>query len=899
MTTKAILATVLVLFAASVRAEGPPNPFFAMDTLANRGNEPLGEKLDDLKRLGYAGLSWTGTSVPQIQNVLKESEARGLKVFTLYVGCPLAKDKLDVPENIDEVFAAVAGHETVVWLYLQSKDYKPSDTSGDAVAVPALQALAARAAKHKVKLALYPHAGFWAESFGDCLRIAEKVDRENFGVSFNLCHVLKTGDEANVAALLQRSRPRLFVVSLNGADADLGRKGSWDKLIQPVGRGSYDLVPLLKQLQKQGYEGPIGFQGYGIQGNREPLLRETMEGWRKASAAAAGAEQTSSKPVGKPNILWITCEDMSPVIGCYGDKFAVTPTLDRLARDGVRYTQVFAAACVCTPARSTLITGMYASSLGSQHLRGPINPPVHVRCYSEHLRKAGYYCTNNVKEDYNFKAPPGSWDESSAKAHWRNRKSDQPFFAVFNIMHTHQGQIRLPNAEFAKRTARLKPTDRHDPATIPLPPYYPDTPLVRKDMARFYDLVTAMDYEVADRLKEIEEAGVADNTIVFFYSDHGSGMPRHKRALYDSGLHVPMIVRFPEKYQQLSPAQPGGTTDRLVSFVDFGPTVLSLAGVNVPANMQGHAFLGPQDTKPRGYVFALRDRVDECFELSRAVRDRRWKYIRNFMPHRPYLQLSDYSEPAATVKELRRLNAEGKLVGHQKAYMQPTKPAEELYDLEKDPIELDNLAGSPEHQEVLARMRGVLRDWMLQTRDTALLPEAEMFRRAGGETIWSMAQREDAFPVAKILDAAELIGRDAPVSKRIASLEDPDAAVRYWGVVGLMAPGIDAQLAVAQLAKLLNDPAPDVRLAAAETLARLGREQEAISAVIAGLQDADTRVQLHAAAVLVAIGEKARPALPAMQAFLREKDPDEYRLYARWALGHVLRNLGEPSPSAE
>ncbi|MCH5374871.1 MAG: sulfatase, partial [Planctomycetes bacterium] len=258
----------------------------------------------------------------------------------------------------------------------------------------------------------------------------------------------------------------------------------------------------------------------------------------------------------RPNVLWITTEDLSPVLGCCGDEYAVTPNLDRFAQQGVRYTHAFAMASVCTPARSCLITGVYSSSLGTQHLRGEQPLASSVHCYPEFLRQAGYYCTNNVKEDYNFTTPKAAWDESSNKAHWRNRRPGQPFFAIFNLMTTHQSRIRFSESDFAELTSRIEPGQRHDPALAPLPPYYPDTPVVRRDVARLYDLVTAMDLQVQDLLDQLQEDGLADDTIVFFYSDHGTGMPRHKRWLYDSGTRVPLIIRFPKKYQHLAPGGP-------------------------------------------------------------------------------------------------------------------------------------------------------------------------------------------------------------------------------------------------------------------------------------------------------------------------------------------------------
>src|SRR4051812_14590178 len=289
-----------------------------------------------------------------------------------------------------------------------------------------------------------------------------------------------------------------------------------------------------------------------------------------ATAARAGAVAAR-----RPNILWITCEDISPNLGCYGDTYAVTPNLDRLAAQGVRYTAAFAPIGVCAPSRSSLITGMYAPSLGSQHMRCQAKLPPEIECFPEYLRRAGYYCTNNVKTDYNFKHK-GTWDESSNKAHWRNRGKGQPFFSVFNFVTSHESQIRLAEPAYRKRTADFTPRERHDPARAPIPPYHPDTPEVRQDWARYYDMITFMDKQIGEILRQLDEDGLADDTIVFYFSDHGAGMPRSKRWLYDSSTRVPLIVRFPGRLAAQAPGSPGTATDRLVSFVDFGPTVLSL-----------------------------------------------------------------------------------------------------------------------------------------------------------------------------------------------------------------------------------------------------------------------------------------------------------------------------------
>jgi len=609
-----------------------------------------------------------------------------------------------------------------------------------------------------------------------------------------------------------------------------------------------------------------------------------------AGIAADAPEQAA--PSNRPNILWITCEDMSPLLGCYGDAFAVTPNLDRLAQEGVRYTRAFASASVCTPARSSLITGVFASSLGTQHLRGPAPLPKTIRCFTEYLREAGYYCTNNVKEDYNFTTPKTAWDESSGKAHWRSRKPSQPFFAVFNLTCTHQGQIRYSAEQFAKINAQLPAAVRRDPARVPLPPYYPDTPIVRRNLAQLYTQVMKMDGQVQDLLDQLEEDGLAENTIVFFYSDHGTALPRGKRWLYDSGIQVPMIVRFPEKYQQLAPGKPGTTTGRLVSFIDFPPTVLSLLGLEIPEYMQGSAFLGVQAGEPRQHVFAIRDRVDEVGEFSRAVRDARYKYIRNYMPHRPAMQSSNYSEQTPIRQELRRLDAAGQLDGPQRVLLARNKPAEELYDVQADPYELNNLAGSAEHRDTLERLRTALRQWMIDTRDTGLLPEAEMHRRAEGGSPYVMARTPDAFRIERVLDAAELVGKGPDQREQlIALLADSDPAVRYWAATGLAALGKDARPAEAALRRALKDPSLNVRLAAAEVLCRLGQEAVALPVLVAGLKHGNPAVRLHAAMSMVAIGERTRGALDEVKQAAADKSPGNLALYARWALGHVLREV--------
>lgn len=606
-------------------------------------------------------------------------------------------------------------------------------------------------------------------------------------------------------------------------------------------------------------------------------------------SAAVRAEAVTP---GRPNILWITCEDMSPNLGCYGDAYAVTPHLDRLASQSVRYLSAFAPIGVCAPSRSTLITGMYASSLGTLHMRCQGQLPTEVKCFSEYLRQAGYYCTNNVKTDYNFTPPKNAWDESSTRAHWRKRGKDQPFFSVFNITTTHESQIRLPEDLYRKRTSHFTPRERHDPTKAPLPPYHPDLPEVRRDWARYYDMITVMDSEAGAILRQLEEDGLVDDTIVFFFSDHGSGMPRSKYWLYDSSIHVPLIVRFPARFREPAPADPGGTSDQLVSFVDFAPTVLSLAGAAIPAHMQGRAFLGRQAAQPRDYVFGFRNRMGTRTDMIRCVRDHRYKYIRNYMPFMPYFrhQYPAYHIQIPTMRIWQQLAEEGKLTGPPAQFMTLTKPSEELYDTRSDPWEIRNLASDPALASVLERMRPAMRAWMSEIRDLGLLAEADLRTRFGEQSPYDAVRRDPAcYPLERIQEAADLAGRMTPdnTAKLIDLLKDPDEAVRYWAALGLGALGNKAQPAIEPLSIALKDASPSVRLGAAEALVGLGREQAVLPVLIEGLEHGNEWVRLQAAQILDRMDEKARPAVDAMRRAGTNKTE-----YVGMVLDHALEQLG-------
>jgi N-sulfoglucosamine sulfohydrolase len=493
--------------------------------------------------------------------------------------------------------------------------------------------------------------------------------------------------------------------------------------------------------------------------------------WPGAQAPVAANRPDPQRQSARPNILWISAEDLSPDLGCYGDSYARTPTLDKFAAEGVRYTHAFSTTPVCAPSRSAIITAMYPPSIGTHHMRSKAVPPAHVKAFTEPLRAAGYYCTNNSKTDYNFEAPPAHrppdsiWDESSNRAHWRNRADKtQPFFAVFNLTVTHESQIRATPDQYARNTARLKPEDRHDPKLAPIPPYYPDTPLVRKDWATYHDNVTAMDYAAADILKQLEEDGLAENTIVFFWGDHGRGLPRAKRWPYDSGLRVPLMVRWPGQIRA------GTVSDEIVSLHDLGPTALSLAGVKVPAHMQGQAFLGGQKAKPREYAFGHRDRMDEAYDMMRTARDKQFRYIRNFQAKKPYVQHIDYMDEMPTMRELRRVYKDHfnalspdyrrAMTPAQLLFFAPEKPEEELYNLAADPHEINNLARDPQHRATLLRMRAAVERWMKEAGDLGLMPETELIERMRPGGVWATTER----PVLSLEGGAF----DAPVAVKVS-----------------------------------------------------------------------------------------------------------------------------------
>ncbi|PAW63217.1 MAG: sulfatase [Verrucomicrobiia bacterium Tous-C2TDCM] len=594
------------------------------------------------------------------------------------------------------------------------------------------------------------------------------------------------------------------------------------------------------------------------------------------------AAAPSSRGQEKPNFLWLSAEDISAHLGCYGDPHAITPNLDALAAEGVRYTKAFTTAGVCAPCRSGIITGMYQNGIGTHHMRCDTLLPGWLKPFPLYLREAGYYCTNNAKTDYQFSKPDPSeiWDEVSSRAHWKNRPAGRPFFAVFNFTGCHESSI-ADAKKYQEVTKDLTPGQRQDPAKLTtLPPYYPDTPAVREDWKRNYELITAMDAWAGKLIAELKEAGEWENTVVMFWSDHGTGLPRRKRWLYDSGTHIPLVVHFPERVRVAFPTKAAGEIDdRLVSSIDFGPTLLDLAGISVPKHLQGRSFVS--DGR-RSHVFGARDRMDERYDLIRTVRDERYRYVRNFEPLKPCAQYINTCENGTTMREIRSAIAAKTVPPAAALYVAPVKPVEELYDLQTDPHELTNLAADPAHSKKLAELRAALSSWQLEIGDLGLVPESEIQRReaAAGSAFAILHSSGDRSKLVKDLTTAAVraSGGAKGIEAMLSGLAHEEAAVRYWSATGLGNYSAETKAkagSAADLSEALDDKSPGVSIAAARALCRMGLTSKGLGLLEKRLNDKNEWARLEAAIALDELDDTARPALSAMKAGLKEQ-PNKY-----------------------
>ncbi|MBT5904141.1 MAG: sulfatase-like hydrolase/transferase [Opitutaceae bacterium] len=521
----------------------------------------------------------------------------------------------------------------------------------------------------------------------------------------------------------------------------------------------------------------------------------------------------------RPNILWITSEDNSPdYIGAFGDPHGMTPTIDRLAKEGVAYDNAYSNAAVCGPARTTLILGMYPPSVGGEHMRSQAPLPSHIQIYPQYLSDAGYYTTNNSKKDYNIDQNTPGWAESSNKAHWKNRADGQPFFAIFNTTVTHESALhpRKYDAKFGI-----------PPAEVRVPAYIPDTQEARERIATYYSRINDMDGFVADRLQELEDAGLAEDTIVFYYSDHGGIMPRSKRFVYDSGTHVPLVIRFPKKWAHLSPHAAGSRTDEIVGFVDFAPTLLSLVGAKIPVHLQGRAFLGEKRGPAPEYAYNFRARADERIDFKRGVTDGKFNYIRNYLAYLPSGQHVNYIWENPVTGEWEDLFRAGKTNAEQSAFFEPA-PLEELFDLAADPDEVNNLAKDPKYRDVLVRMRQANRDHMMRIRDSGFVPEALLveWSRGAGKSPHDIARDDVQYPLAKIIATADVLldAGDDVLPKLTRLLQSQNPVVQYWALINCMVLGTEDEKITKRITALTRSSIAATRIAAAEHLARLGKK---------------------------------------------------------------------------
>lgn len=597
---------------------------------------------------------------------------------------------------------------------------------------------------------------------------------------------------------------------------------------------------------------------------------------RQALAAAAAVTGAAAMPAraaagGRPNILWVVSEDNNPFIGAYGDRLAWTPHIDALAAKGLLYRHVYSNAPVCAPSRFGILTGVYPESCApANHMRAEGKAAGLLATYPELMRRAGYWCTNNAKTDYNSDYDPAKlWDGQGKEAHWRSRPDTRPFMAVFNYETTHESQLFRPTP------------GRVTADQVRVPRYLPDTPEVRGNYASYYNLIEKMDAQIGARLAELEADGLADNTIVFYYSDNGGVMPRSKRYCYDEGFRVAMVVHVPPKWRHLAPAAPGSVIESPVSFIDLAPTVLSLAGAAAPAQMAGKPFLGTRMAPPQRYAFGMRNRMDERIDFVRSVTDGRWRYIRNYMPHRPWGVNGAFEWLMKSYQSWEANHLAGTLTPEQDRFF-GAKPFEELYDLSVDPDQVVNLATS--HATERVRLSQALDHHMLAINDNGFIPEG-----VSGEG-WAASRDARRYPLAQLMTlGAAVAAKRADASMLRAALADSNSIVRYWGTMGMLITGATAS---GELAHALTDPEPQVRVVAAEALALAGNPAAVPALGTLASPPHPWQVRLAALNALTALGERARPVLPAIDAAAAEDQ--EYLRSAGRYLSAVLNGTYRP-----
>lgn len=601
----------------------------------------------------------------------------------------------------------------------------------------------------------------------------------------------------------------------------------------------------------------------------------------------------------KPNILWITYEDTSPqFIGCYGNKDARTPIMDKLAAEGVRFTNAFSTGTVCSPSRTTLITGVrsYASGTGNHRSNYPV--PAFMHGFPYYMQKAGYYTSNNVKTDYNVKNLDAyvkdAWNESSNKAGWWDRKPGQPFFAVFNYMDSHQSRtMTTPYATYVKQVLNELPkADIIGDNAFEMPPFYNNTPEMRKQFARVYNAIKLTDNKIGELLKRLQRDHLTDSTIIFCYSDHGEGMPRGKTNGINLGYRVPFIAWFPPMYKDLSPWKTGGiVTDELIDFEDMAPTMLSIAGAEIPEYMKGRILIGNKRSATRDHIVISSDRSDNGIDMIRTVTNGRYVYSRNYMPFMPEARYIRYMEIGDIKQQMRKDLAAGKLNALQKSLF-ADRPAEFLFDIEHDKWETNNLVNDPSVQPVLNKMRKQLDDELLNTRDIMLLPEYELGLISETTTPYEYRLSDANFPVKTIYAAASLSGKrdNGTAKQQIKLLSDKNKIVRYWAITGLRSQS-EATLKPykAAIVAAMKDDYPLVSITASAIAYQNFNDQKAATNLMNFCKNTNPMLALNAINYLQYITNK-KPFIPTIQEVYKNKEKLTYDVRA--ACMDFLGSLG-------
>lgn len=536
------------------------------------------------------------------------------------------------------------------------------------------------------------------------------------------------------------------------------------------------------------------------------------------------------KTVQKPNILWIVSEDNSPWLRCYGDSIATTPNLDKLASESILFTNAYSNAPVCAPSRNTLITGMFSPALGTQHMRSAYKIPDHIQFYPKLLKDAGYYTSNNSKKDYNTTDIPEIWNESSKTATYKNRQEGQPFFHIQNLMTSHESRLHRDSIP-----------KNHNPESIKLYPYHPDTPEIRRDYAVYYDRLQDLDVEVGKILADLEKEGLSENTIVFYYSDHGGPVAGTKRFATQQGLHVPLIVHIPEKFQHLTKYKAKDRIERPISFIDFPPTLMELIDADIPEQFQGTPFLNPENDN--NLVFGFAGRMDERINMVRTVTDGRYRYTRNYFPNTPYGTHLQFLWNAKGMQSWHETYLEGKTNKAQSTFFE-ARPFEELYDIVNDPFQLNNLFSEKKlnkegksgfallkntEQDKVRKLTKALVDWQIQNRDSGLIPEAMLQKLNDNGLIYDFTH-SDSYPIKEIIALAQAAGSadHENFDQFITALRSEHPVKQYWAAIGFQNLKEAASLAIPDMKQLIFKVDSFVGIVLAETLYGLNEKKYAL-----------------------------------------------------------------------